>query len=243
MENNESNKKNKRDFTLTRNITATIYFLLGILFLLVFFGAFDFLDDITPEILYPTEIVYDFEGDVIGEHPEGWSGLSWSGTEVITWEKDSVHGQVAEVENRDNDGVEVATRFKKAERGVIEFDIYCDFDEVINIDITQLTEDYDHIDDICIHLGGSDSAINIKDGNNNFVKVQSFSVERWYHFEIEFNTEYWELWIDGEHILLYQGYYINHYEVPPYFCQLYFSTYVDNNRFYIDNVDIDVVPI
>lgn len=241
MEKNESNKKNKRDFTKTRNITATIYFLLGILFLLVFFGAFEFLDDIAPEILYPTEIVYDFEDDVIGEHPEGWSGLSWSGTEVIAWEKDETHGQVAQIENRDGRGVETATRFKKAERGVIEFEIYCDFDEVVSIDITQLTEDHDIVDDIIIHLGGSDSDIKIKDGNNNFAKVQSFSVDRWYHFEIKFNMDYWELWIDGEHILLYQGYYINYYEEPSYFCQLYFSTYVDNNRFYIDNVEIVVI--
>lgn len=216
------------------------------LFLIVFSGiAYYFYQDqiknTVYELPYPSEGVYDFEGDVIGEHPEGWSGWDWDGTEVIVWEKDSVHGQVAEVENRDGRGVETATRFKKAESGVIEFDIYCDFDEIVSIDITQLTEDHDFVDDIIIHLGGSDSSIKIKDGNNNFVKVQSFSVERWYHFEIKFNMDYWEFWIDGEHILLYQGYYINYYEIPPYFCQLYFSTYVDNNRFYIDNIEIIVI--
>ena len=212
--------------------------------MLVFFGAFDFLgDNHVSEILYPTEVVYDFESDVIGAFPEGWNGEQWDGTEVIAWEKDEVHGQVAEVENRDNNGVEVATRFKKAESGVIEFDIYCDYDEVINIDITQLTEDYDHIDDICIHLGGSDSDIKIKDGNNNFAKVQSFSVERWYHFEIKFNMGYWELWVDDDQVFLYGGQYINYYELPPYFCQLYFSTYVDDNRFYIDNVEINVIEV
>lgn len=205
-------------------------------------GIFDF-DDTTQEVLHPSEVVYDFENDVIGEHPEGWGGQSWDGTEVIVWEKDDIHGKVAEIKNRDGRGVETATRFKKAKSGVIKFDIYLDYDEIVNIDITQLTEDYDRVDDICIHLAGSDSAIKIKDGNDNFVKVQSFSVERWYHFEIEFNTEYWELWIDGEHILLYQGVFINYYEVPPYFCQLYFSTYVDDNMFYIDNVDIIVIPI
>ena len=221
------------------------FFILFLLLIILSGSAYFFyqdrVDNTIAEITYPSEVVYDFENDVIGEHPEGWSGQSWDGTEVIVWEKDDIHGKVAEVENRDNDGVEVATRFKKTESGVIEFDIYCDYDEIVNIDITQLTEDYDYVDDICIHLGGSDSAIKIKDGNDNFVSEKSFSVEKWYHFRIEFNVDYWELWIDGEHILVHQGYYINYYEQPPYFCNLYFSTYVDDNRFYIDNVEITIV--
>lgn len=192
------------------------------------------------ESSYPSEVVYDFEDDVIGSFPNDWRGSKWDGTEVITWERDRIYGQVAEVENRDNDGVEFATRFKKTESGVIEFDIYCDFDERVGIDITQLTEDYDRVDDIRISLG-TDNAIKIRDGDDNSVRTHSFSVERWYHFKIEFNLEYWELWIDGEHILVFQGYYINYFEQPPYFCELYFSTYVDDNRFYVDNVEITVI--
>ena len=221
----------------------TIYFLLGILFLLVFFGAFDFLDDNpVSEILYPTDIVYDFESDVIGAFPNGWYGSQWNGTEVIAWEKDEVHGQVAEVENRDGNSVEIATRFKKTKSGVIEFDIYGNYDERVNIDITQLTEDYDPVDDICINFGGYDE-ITLKDENGVWTKISSFSVEKWYHFKIEFNAGYWELWIDDEHVLFHQGFLINYQEKPPYFCQLYFATYVDDNSFYIDNVEITVIEI
>ena len=148
---------------------------------------------------------------------------------------------MAEIANRDGKGVELATRFKKATKGIIEFDIYLDYDEIVNIDITQLTEDYDSKDDIIIHLGGSDSAIKVKDENDNFVKVQSFSEDTWYHFKIKFNLKYWELWIDGEHILVHYNHYINYYEEPPYFCNLYFSTYVEDNSFYVDNVEITVI--
>lgn len=193
------------------------------------------------ESSFPSNVIYNFEEDEIGTHPAGWSGGSWSGTEVIAWEKDKSYGQVAEVENRDGDGVELATRFKKAKSGVIEFDIYCDYDKRISIDITQMTSEHDPVDDIIIHLGGSDSAIKIKDGNDNFVKLQSFSVEKWYHFKIEFNMDYWELWIDREQVLLYSNPHIDYYELPPYFCELYFSTYVADNGFYVDNVEITVI--
>lgn len=192
------------------------------------------------ELIYPSNVTYDFESDTIGEHPTDWSGTRWSGTEVILWTKDESYGQVAEVENRDGEGVEIATRFKKAESGVIEFDIYCDYNERVGIDITQPTEDYDPVDDICIHLGGSDNAIKIKNGNNIFVKVYDFIPKQWYHFKIEFNIEYWQLWIDGEQILICGKPYIDYYELPSHFCQLYFSTYISDNRFYIDNVEIIV---
>ena len=192
------------------------------------------------ESSFPSEIVYDFEGDEIGEHPDGWSGSSWSGTEVIAWEKDKSYGQVAEIANRDGEGVELAARFKKAERGVIEFDIYLDYDERVGIDITQMTSEHDPADDICISLG-TDNAIKVKDGDDNFVKVQSFSPKQWYHFKVEFNVEYWELWIDEEQVLLYSNSYIGYYEVPPYFCELYFSTYEEDNCFYIDNIEITVI--
>ena len=196
------------------------------------------------EIDYPTNAVYNFEEHEIGTHPAGWSGGSWDGTEVIAWEKDKSYGQVAEVMNRDGDGVELATRFKKAKSGVIEFDIYCVYsNERIGIDITQLTGDYDPDDDIRISFGGSDGDIKIADRDNNNVKISSFSSERWYHLRIEFNLEYWELWIDDDQILLHGGEYIDYYEEPPYFCELYFSTYEDDNVFYIDNVEIIVDAI
>ncbi len=219
-------------------------FLILFLLLIVFSGTVyycyqDRVDNTISELPYPSEVVYDFESDVIGEHPVDWRGTSWDGTEVIVWELDETFGQVAEVENRDGDGVELAARFKKAARGVIEFDIYCEYDEVVNIDITQLTGEYDYVDDIIIHLGGSDSDIKIKDGNGIWTKISRFSVEKWYHFKIEFNLNDWHLWIDGNDESI--GYNFNHYEVPPYFCELYFSTYVENNLFYVDNVEIEVI--
>ena len=236
---NEKNEKTRRG----KNILI-LFLTLAILSGVVYFFYQDRIDNTIAEITYPSEVIYDFESDVIGEHPEGWSGLGWDGTEVITWERDKIHGQVAEVMNRDGDGVEVATRYKKAESGVIEFDIYCVYiDQRIGIDITQLTQNYDSEDDICISLGGSDGIIAIRDGDKNFARVSSFSAEKWYHFKVEFNMDYWELWIDGEHMLVYGGYYINYYELPPYFCELYFSTYEDDNVFYIDNVEITVDAI
>ena len=225
-----------------RGKNILILFLLLIVFSgIAYYFYQDRIDNTVSELPYPSEVVYDFETDVIGTHPEGWSGVGWDGTEIITWEGDELHGQVAELMNRDGEGVELATRFKKAERGVIEFDIYCDYDEIVNIDICQLTEEYDSVDDIIIHLGGSDNDIKIKDGNGIWTKISRFSTEKWYHFKIEFNLEYWELWIDGNYESM--GYNFNHYEVPPYFCELYFSTYVDDNRFYVDNVEITVVSI
>ena len=235
----KKNKKNKRNLTKTKNIMAIVYFLLGILFLLTFFGVFDYIEDNMPDILYPSNITYDFESDVIGEHPEGWSGTRWNGTRVIAWEKDDVRGQVAEIENRDGNGVELVTRFKTTENGVIEFDIYCDFNKVVNVNIVQV--DKDHDDDICIRLDGFNNVIKIKDENNVFKEIHSLSINKWYHFKIRFNTECWELWIGGEHILLNQLYDISYYKNPSYFCRLYFSTYAYGNRFYIDNVEIGVI--
>ena len=197
------------------------------------------------DLPFAYEVVYDFEDDIIGEHPEGFSGWSWDGTEIIDL-KDGTHNKVAEVANRDGEGVELATRFKKAVEGIIEFDIYLGYDEIVNIDICQTNEDYDSKDDICIHLG-VDGYITIKDGIGRFVKVLSFSEDTWYHFKIIFNLEYWELWIDGNRITDdYQRnlfYNFNHYEEPPYFCQLYFSTYMEDNQFYVDNIEITVIEI
>lgn len=241
--NNKAKGKRQKRKTKNRKSGRGKSYLIVFLMLIVFSSAVyivyrDKIKNTVYESPYPAEVVYDFENDEIGAHPSGWSGWDWDGTEVIAWETDESHGQVAELANRDGDGVELATRFKKAKRGIIEFDIYCDYDERVNIDVTQLTEEYTVLDDICIHLG-SDGEITMRDGNGIWTKISRFSAEKWYHFKIEFNLNDWRLWIDGNDESI--GYNFNHYEEPPYFCQLYFATYIENNRFYVDNVEITVI--
>ena len=233
------------------NLNINNFFILILIVIIcigiVYFVYQERIDTTLGEMDYPTNIFFDFEDDIIGEHPEGWSGTSWDGTEVIVFREEywildayNIYNKVAEVKNRDGEGVELATRYKKAETGVIEFDIYGFKDEKFSVDLTQMTSEYTHLDDICISLG-VDGLITIQDGRNIHIKVARFEIKTWYHFKIEFNLIDWKLWIDGVDKTL--GYDFTHYETPPYYCELYFSTYEKDNSFYIDNVNITVIDL
>ena len=230
-------KERKLEVPLKYNLLI-IFLILIICSGVVYYFYQDRIDNTISELSYPSELYFDFENDILGEHPSDWSGTSWSGTEVISWTKCDIHGQVAEIKNRDGEGVEFATRFKKSKTGIVEFDIYCNYDKKVGIDFTQLTGNYTHLDDIVISLGVNE-IITIQDGRNIHIKVSRFEIKTWYHFKIEYNLVDWKLYIDGRDTTL--GYDFTHYETPPYYCELYFSTYEIDNSFYVDNINITVI--
>lgn len=244
-------KVNKKKISeVPHKLNFLVIFLVLIICLgVVYYFNQDRIDTTVSELSYPSEVYFDFENDTIGEFPEGWSGTSWDGTQVIyfsdqVWIWDTpysmvpVQNKVAEVKNRDGEGVELATRFKKSKTGIVEFDIYCNYDKKVGIDLTQMTSEYTHLDDICISLGVK-GLITIQDGRNIHIKVSRFEIKTWYHFRIEYNLVDWKLYIDGRDTTL--GYDFTHYETPPYYCELYFSTYEIDNSFYIDNINITVI--
>lgn len=183
------------------------------------------------------KIFYDFEDDEIGSFPEGWRGTRWDGTEIVRWREESEgFGKVAEIMNRDGDGVEFANRFNDAKVGIIEFDIYGDTTKHFAIHICQTDAEYNPIDDIIIRFRSL--AITTKDKGVDR-KVLGYFINRWFHFRIEFDVDDdWHLWIDGASIDNNFG--IEYFQKPKYFSQLYFWTFELNNRFFVDNVKITV---
>ncbi len=183
------------------------------------------------------EIFYDFENEEIGSFPSGWRGTRWDGTEIVRWREESEgFGKVAEIMNRDGDGVEFANRFNDAKVGIIEFDIYGDTTKHFVVHICQTDAEYNPIDDIIIRF--RDSGITTKD-RGVYKKVLGYIINKWYHFRIAFDVDDdWHLWIDGVNIDNNFGY--EYLQKPPYFAQLYFWSFELNNRFFVDNVKITV---
>jgi len=227
-------KREKRKFV--RFLLIVIVLLTGL------FVAILYSDDVVnyvSDFWYSSNSFHDFESNEVGSFPEGFRGTKWEGTKVIEWENSSEsYGNVAEVMDRDGRGVEFALRFKKAQEGVVEFDIYADGSERINIDICQTDDEYDTDDDVCIRID-PDDAVFVKDRVGNLVEVSPFSRDTWYHFKIEFNLDSWKLWINDVHMGKFNDF--NYEDSPNYFCNLYFATYIFRNKFYVDNVRIDVI--
>ncbi len=180
---------------------------------------------------------YDFENDEIGLFPSGsWRGTRWDGTEIIKWRNENEgFGKVAEIMNRDGDGVEFAIRFTDSKKGVIEFDIYGDVSKEFTVHICQEDAVYNPIDDIIIRLG---TEIKVTDVGV-YRRLGSFTTDTWLHLKIEYDVDSdWHLWIDDVSLDNNQGFgYINQ---PSYMSQIYFYTFESSNRFYVDNVEITV---
>lgn len=169
-------------------------------------------------------------------------------TKVVEWDLDDGHkGKVVHIkyleENPyDYTGTELNTLFNRANEGYISFDIYLEHELGVAIDICQEDPIWDKIDDICIRFGyGGDMDITVRDSRGAISIVSSTELElfTWYHFEIEFNCIYntWNIKVSkGTSIFIDEDF--NFYVRPSYLCQLYFSTYVMGNEYYVDNVHI-----
>jgi len=183
---------------------------------------------------------YDFEDDEIGSYPSGFVGnfRDTSSTKVIYF--DDIHKNVVEVKYLeepphnplDYGGMEFNTLFGLTESGIIEFDVYLLTNDGFGIDICQSDSEYDSADDIQINFDDGD--IRIFNGFGAYNKISTYSTKKWHHFKIKYNLDEWSIWIDNN--LKKEN--IKYYRNPPYFCQLYFSTYVLGQVFYVDNIRI-----
>ncbi|KKM68722.1 hypothetical protein LCGC14_1458070, partial [marine sediment metagenome] len=186
---------------------------------------------------------YDFEDDEIGNFPKHFLGIGRSTkyVKVIEWTESDLHykSKVVEInyfkENIINPfenygGSEFNILFKHSEKGIIEFDIYIQNPERINIDICQEDVIYNINDDIVIRipLSYTEKGIYVRNRFGGYKEIQYFRIQKWYHIKIEFNLENWKIWIDNS--MNYKEFMYN--KRPEYFCQLYFATYILGQVFY-----------
>ena len=202
-----------------------------------------------------TEYFYDFENDAINSFPKGFVGVGRiNTTKVVEWSVDDGHkGKVVQIayleENPYNyTGTEINTLFTKSTEGTISFDIYLTEFLRVCIDVCQEDTVWNSTDDVCIRMPQWDS-IEVISVENELGKLEnitsSLELLQWYHLKIYFNCirNAWNVVVYDEDMNVVGNGNFKFFVQPSYMCQLYFSTYLLGNVFYIDNVRISLNSI
>lgn len=216
------------------------------LFIHIFFPSILVMLFITIGILYlfseTHNIFYDFEDQKVGSFPDGFVGLDRrvEDIHIVEWNKtDELYGKVLRVsylEENDYGGVECNLLFKQSKKGIVEFDLFPD-DNKMGIILCQKDTEYNYRDDINIKVP-KNSEIAVMDKNGEYKEIMKFTKEIWYHFKIEYNIDTgFNVSITNEYRFTYV-YLFDFFYDPPYFCQIYFSTYQLGTIFYLDNLRI-----
>ena len=250
-----------------KQITKKRLILVNLIIFVILFSASSYWGYYANKPVFINNYIEDtFEDQIPGIFPMGWiSGVRPFNSRVVFDDGN----KVMEVRGTASEDVEIARRFKRTSKGIIECKVKIPNVNVrFVIHIPQLDREYDPYDDIIIafldggiYVVGEDNLVtqeedptfweqlillndNISWAINEQSLVDSDSILEyefniWVSIRIDFDRDGFSLIIDDESLGIFNYPRYN----PPYFASLYFCVFATsyNFQFYVDNVKITLI--